>query len=124
MGFCSNTQAALVFATMAPMKAMKSMKAAKSMTKSGIAAAIAEENELKPSQVAAVMDSLAALATSEAKKAGKFVIPGVCMIKTRVKPAQKAGKRIAFGKEIKVKARPARTIVKAFPVAAIKAEFK
>merc|ERR1712193_124264 len=105
---------------MAPMKAMKAMKAAKSMTKSGIASALAEENELKPKEVAAVMDSLAALATAEAKKAGKFVIPGVCMIKTRLKPAQKAGKREMFGKIVAVKAKPAKTVVKAFPVAAIK----
>ena len=32
----------------------------------------------------------------------------------------KAGLRMAFGAEIKVKAKPARTVVKAFPVAALK----
>merc|ERR1711979_1200 len=109
-------------ATMAPMKAMKA--GAKAMTKGSIAASLAEENELKPKQTKAVMESLAAIATAEVKKAGKFVIPGVCMIKTRHKPATKAGTRMAFGQEMKVKAKPARTIVKAFPVAAIKAQFK
>jgi len=66
------------------------------------------------------LDALAELAGKEVKGTGKFTIPGVCMIKTRHKPATKAGKRIAFGKEIKVKAKPARTVVKAFAVAAIK----
>jgi len=42
------------------------------------------------------------------------------MIKTRLKPARKAGIRMAFGKEFRVKAAPAKTIVKAFPVAALK----
>jgi len=110
---------------MAPMKAMKAMKAGvKSISKSGISATLAEQNELKAKQCAGIMDSLAALASAEVKKAGKFVIPGVCMIKTRHKPATKAGTRMAFGKEVKVKAKPARTIVKAFPVAALKQQFK
>jgi hypothetical protein len=42
------------------------------------------------------------------------------MLKTRVKPATKAGKREMFGKTVVVKAKPAKTVVKAFPVAAIK----
>merc|ERR1711862_44269 len=109
----------------APMKAMKAMKAgAKALTKGAIRSTLAEQNELKPKQCAGIMDSLAALATAEVKKAGKFVIPGLCMIKTRHKPATKAGKRMAFGQEVHVKAKPARTIVKAFPVAAIKQQFK
>merc|ERR1712061_160805 len=78
----------------------------------GIAASLAEENELKPKQTKAVMESLAAMGTAEVKKAGKFVIPGVCMIKTRHKPATKAGTRMAFGQEMKVKAKPARTVVR------------
>merc|ERR1711924_197447 len=48
-------------------------------------------------------------------KNGKFVIPGVVMIKTRQKKATKAGKREIFGKVVMVKAKPANTIVKAFP---------
>merc|ERR1711879_1068565 len=108
----------------APMKAMKAMKGSKavvkSMPKSAIAAALAEENELKRGVCAKIMDSLATLAAVEVKKTGKFVIPGVAMLKTRVKPATKAGKREIFGKEVMVKAKPAKTVVKAFPVAAIK----
>jgi len=33
----------------------------------------------------------------------------------------KAGKKMMFGKEVTVKAKPAKTVVKAFPVAALKA---
>jgi len=45
------------------------------------------------------------------------------MIKTRKKPATKAGKKMIFGKETLVKAKPAKTVVKAFVAKAIKDEF-
>ena len=45
------------------------------------------------------------------------------MIKTREKAATKAGVRMMFGKEVKTKAQPAKTIVKAYPVAAVKKQF-
>ena len=104
-----------------PMKAMKAsaMKTVKSITKGGIADAISGETELKKSDVAKVLGALADLAAKEVKK-GKFTIPGVCMIKTRRKPATKAGKREMFGKMCVVKAKPAKTVVKAFAVAALK----
>merc|ERR1712226_703321 len=108
----------------APMKAMKAMKGSKAvvraMPKTAIAAALAEEHELKRGVCSKIIDSLATLAAAEVKKTGKFVIPGVAMLKTRVKPATKAGKREIFGKEVMVKAKPAKTVVKAFPVSAIK----
>ena len=66
---------------------------------------------------------MAAVATKQVKSAGKATIPGLCMIKTRLKPATKAGKREVFGKVVMVKAKPARTIVKAFPVSALKKQF-
>merc|ERR1712094_5088 len=103
---------------------MKAMKGAKAMSKSGVAAAVAGENDMKPKVVTGILASLATLVTSEVKKTGKFTIPEVCMVKSRQKPATKAGKRMAFGKEVTVKAKPARTIVKAFPAAALKAQFK
>merc|ERR1711933_187009 len=68
-----------------------------------------------------VINELADIATSEVKKAGIFTVPGLCRIKTRMKPATKAGKREMFGKITVVKAKPAKKIVKAFPVAALKA---
>merc|ERR1719493_53117 len=100
---------------------MKAMKAVRSMSKGGIADALASECELKKSQCSAIIDTLAAIATKEVKGTGKFTLPGLCMIKTRVKKATKAGKREMFGKTVVVKAKPAKTVVKAFPVAALKA---
>jgi len=67
-----------------------------------------------------VLETLVSVATKEVKKTGIFTIPGICRIKTRTKPATKAGVRMAFGQEIKVKAKPAKLVVKAFPVAALK----
>merc|ERR1712071_495618 len=108
------------FQAMAP-KAMKGMKAAGPvMTKGALSQAIADECEMKKTAISKVLDSLAGVATAQVKKAGKFTVPGLCMIKTRVKPATKAGKREMFGKVVVVKAKPAKTIVKAFCVAALK----
>merc|ERR1712139_435976 len=102
-----------------PMK--KAMKAAgKSITKTEIAKTIAGEFELKSSVASKIIDSLAATAAKEVKANGKFTFPGFCMVKTRVKPATKAGEREVFGKVVMVKAKPARTIVKAYPVSALK----
>merc|ERR1712060_940273 len=95
----------------APMKAMKAAKAGAVMSKGGLAAALAEATEVKPAVARKMLESLAELATKEVKK-GKFTIPGLCMIKTRLKPATKAGKREVFGKLIMVRAKPAKTVVK------------
>merc|ERR1711879_62767 len=93
---------------------------AKAMTKGGLAEALATETELKRSECMKIVNSLAGVATQQVKSAGKFVLPGICMIKTRQKAATKAGKREVFGKVVMVKAKPARTVVKAFPVKALK----
>merc|ERR1711879_348654 len=93
-------------------KTMKAKKGVKAMPKGAIADALAAACEKKRSEMSKVLEALAELATKEAKSTGKFTIPGVCMIKTRHKPATKAGKRMAFGKEVRVKAKPARTVVK------------
>merc|ERR1712084_178946 len=95
-------------------------KGGKPMTKGAIAQTIAEEYELKKTVASQIIATLAEIATKEVKKNGKFVFPGFCMVKTRVKPATKAGQREVFGKTVMVKAKPARTVVKAFPVAALK----
>merc|ERR1712151_471789 len=92
----------------------------KAMTKGAMVKAIAEEHGLKAKDCSLVFDSLAAIATKEVKKTGIFTLPGLVRIKTRTKPATKAGKREVFGKVVVVKAKPARKIVKAFPVAALK----
>merc|ERR1712217_933912 len=102
------------------MKAMKGGKVSKAMTKTQMAEALATETELKKSECLKVITGLGDIAAKQVKSAGKFTIPGVCMIKTRLKPATKAGKREIFGKMQIVKAKPAKTVVKAFPVAALK----
>merc|ERR1712100_88501 len=49
------------------------------------------------------------------KKTEKFVIPQLTTLKLKHKPARKAGKKLMFGKEVKVAAKPASKVVKAFP---------
>merc|ERR1712061_194233 len=94
---------------MAPMKAT-----AKAMSKGALAEALATKSEVKKGVCAKLIGSLCEIATKEVVKSGIFTLPGLCRIKTRMKPATKAGKVVM------VKAKPARKIVKAFPVAALK----
>jgi len=106
----------------AVMKAPATMKAAgaTAMTKGALSEALATDVGLKKSECSKFLDSLAGVAAKEVKKTGKFIVPGVCQVKTRVKPATKAGKREMFGKMVVIKAKAASTVVKAFAVAAIK----
>merc|ERR1712238_589690 len=53
------------------------------------------------------LESLVAVGTKEVKSTGKFTIHGLVMVKTRMKPATKAGKREMFGVVKMVKAKPA-----------------
>merc|ERR1711896_71388 len=99
---------------------MRAMKGVKSMPKGAIADALGAACDAKRSEMTKVLEALAELAEKETKKTGKFTIPGICMIKTRHKKARKAGKRMAFGKEVKVKAKAACTVVKCFAVKALK----
>jgi len=93
------------------------------MNKSGLYAAIEKSSGVKKKNVKAVVEGLVGLIPGALKSAGIFTIPGLTRIKLRKKPATKAGKRMAFGKMIKVKAKPARTIVKCYTVKALKDEF-
>merc|ERR1712039_107297 len=108
---------------MLPPKAMKATTPAsgkKAMTKGALIKAIVGEFDIKPKQASKVISTLAGIATKEMSTLGQFTLPGLCRIKSRNKPATKATERTMFGKTVLVKARPARTIVKAFPVAALK----
>merc|ERR1712232_940157 len=99
------------------MKAMKAMKAKKAkpraagaaLGKGAIADALATACEMKKAECSKIIDALADVGATQVKSAGKFVLPGLIMIKTRKKPATKAGKRLMFGKEVTVAAKPART---------------
>merc|ERR1712040_17565 len=99
------------------------MKGAKTMTKGGLVTAISTELGLKRAHVGKIGNSLHGIASGELKKHSKWTLPGVCMVKTRKKPATKAGKREIFGKLVLVKAKPAKTVVKAFAVSALKKAF-
>ena len=77
-------------------KTMKAMKAAKAMTKGGIVSELASATDMKKSEVSQLLGQLSEIGAKEVKATGKFVIPGLCMIKTRTKPATKAGKRMMF----------------------------
>merc|ERR1712066_419364 len=101
--------------------AMKS--GAKPMTKTALAEALTVESGLKKSECGKVIASIAGIAAKELKKSSKFTVPGVCMVKTRKKAATPAGKREMFGKIVVVKAKPAKTVVKGFAVAALKKAF-
>merc|ERR1712178_506634 len=80
-------------------KAASMKTSSKATTKGAMTKALAEEFELKQKQCSEIIESFVAIATTEVKKNGIFTIPGLCRIKTRVKPATKAGVRNIFGKE-------------------------
>merc|ERR1712113_799489 len=105
---------------MAPKAKAGAMKAAAALSKAGIVAAMVEGTEVKVSVAKQLLEKLAAVATKEVKSAGKFTIPGLCMLKLKNKPATKAGKKEVFGKVVMVKAKPASKVVKAYCVAALK----
>merc|ERR1712217_65723 len=102
-----------------PMKSMKA-GAAKAMSKGALVKALATENGMKTKKCSEVINNFVAIATKEVKKTGVFAIPGLCRIKIKTKPATKAGVRNIFGKDVKVAAKPAKKVVKAYPVAALK----
>merc|ERR1719258_530975 len=96
------------------------MKAGKAMTGGDIVKHLAEKTSLKPKDVKGVMSALQTVAYAEVKRTEKFVIPQLVMLKLRHKPATKAGMKTMFGKEVKVAAKPAKKVVKAFPAKALK----
>jgi nucleoid DNA-binding protein len=99
---------------------MSAPVAKKAMPKGEIADSLACTCGQEKSDVVQFLNDLATIGGKEVKGTGKFTIPGICMIKTKHKAATKAGTRLMFGEEMKVKAKPARTFLKAFAVSALK----
>merc|ERR1712138_63757 len=95
-------------------------KGAKAMTGGALFAAISSKTGQKAKDVKAVFTTLQGIATSEVTKTGVFKVPQVVMLKLKHKPARPAGKRMMFGKEVKVAAKKASKVVKAFAAKAIK----
>merc|ERR550537_1420796 len=97
---------------------MKATK--KAMTAGAIVSTLSEKTGLKSKEVKGIFSELQTIAYAEVSKTEKFVIPQLVMLKLKHKPATRAGKKIMFGKEVKVAAKPAKKIVKAFPAKALK----
>ncbi|MFO0954069.1 MAG: HU family DNA-binding protein [Isosphaeraceae bacterium] len=98
--------------------------AAKTATKAEVYAALAETTGLSKKQVASVFEGLSALIAKELGKKGpgQFVVPGLLKLKVVRKPATKAKQGVnPFTKEpMTIKAKPARNVVKALPMKALK----
>merc|ERR1719353_2007748 len=98
-------------------------KAMRAMTQSDMFGALEKSSGVKKKDCKAVFGALQGLVVSTLKSHGKFVIPGVAMIKLRHKKARPAGTTMAFGKQIKVKAKPACKVVKEFAPKSLKDQF-
>jgi DNA-binding protein HU-beta len=98
---------------------------AKLMSKSELILKIVAQhsNEMARKDVKAVIESLAEIGYQELNKSGAFVLPGFAKFVVVKKPATKERSGInPFTKEPMIfKAKPARKIVRARPVKAIKA---
>ncbi len=96
----------------------------KAATKVEIFGAIAEKTGLVKKDIAKVFDALGDMIGKELGKKGpgQFVIPGLLKLKVVRKPATKAKQGInPFTKEpMTIKAKPARNVVKAVPMKALK----
>ncbi len=99
-------------------------KATKPRTKSEIYRELSERTELSRKQVVAVFDEMASMIKKDLGRRGPgvFTVPGLMKVKVVRKPATKARKGInPFTKEEMVfKAKPARNVVKALPLKAMK----
>jgi DNA-binding protein HU-beta len=97
---------------------------AKQMSKSELVQIIAEQHSegLTRKHVKSVIEALATVGYRELKKTGVFVLPGFAKFVVIKKPATKARKGInPLTKEPTIfKARPARKLIRARPVKAVK----
>ncbi len=82
--------------------------AKKPMTKAQIVGYFAEKFELSKKVAAAFIDEIPALAVSETRKAGAFVLPGIGKLVVSKRKAR-MGRNPATGEAIKI---PAKTVVK------------
>jgi nucleoid DNA-binding protein len=92
------------------------------MTKSEFLVAIAEKSALSKKQAGTVMDAISAVITEQLKASGEVTLPGLLKLTVSTKPATEARPGInPFTKEpTTIAAKPARKVVKARPVKALK----
>jgi DNA-binding protein HU-beta len=97
---------------------------AKLISKSELIQKLADEhsNGLSRKDIKSVIESLASIGYKELKKTGAFFVPGFAKFVVIKKPATKARKGInPFTKEPTIfKAKPARKVIRARPVKAVK----
>jgi DNA-binding protein HU-beta len=78
------------------------------MTQTALVRALAEKAEISNKQARAILDNLSAIAVSEVKKNGVFVLPGIGRL-VRVERKARMGRNPATGAAIKI---PAKKVVK------------
>ena len=81
---------------------------------------IASDSGVAAQDVCKVLNSLHTIACQELRITQKFVIPQLATLTLKHESATKAGKRMMFGKEVRVLAKPAKKVLKAFPAKALK----
>ncbi len=99
--------------------------AVKSVSKSEVVKSLAESTGLSKKQIGSVLEGLAGLIQGQLGKKGPgvFAIPGLVKLKVIHKPATKAKTMpnpFKPGEMMEVKAKPARKVVKAQPLKALK----
>ncbi|HLJ93065.1 MAG TPA: HU family DNA-binding protein [Gemmataceae bacterium] len=103
---------------------MAESKTGRPASKSAIYQSLAEATGLTRKQIASVFDELTNLIRRDVGKKGpgQFALPGLLKIKRVNKPATKArqGRNPATGEPMMIKAKPARTIVRAQPLKSLK----
>jgi nucleoid DNA-binding protein len=98
--------------------------AAKPATKSEIVKTLSEATSVSKKDVAAIMEALSDFIKKQLGKKGPgvFALPGLVKVRVVMKKATKAREGInpATGEKIMIKAKPARKVVKAAPLKALK----
>ena len=99
-------------------------KIEKPFTKTELLSAIAEHACVSKAIVKNVLDDLSAIIYAHVKKngPGQFTLPGLFKVKVAIKPASKAreGVNPLTGEKIKIKAKPARQVIRIKPLKALK----
>lgn len=92
------------------------------MTKSDFLNALAEKSGLNKKQAASVLDAMGDVVSEQLKSSGEVTIPGIIKLNVSEKPATAEREGInPFTKQPTIiKAKPARKVVKARPVKALK----
>jgi nucleoid DNA-binding protein len=103
--------------------AKKKKSGARARTKSDILTNVATETGLTRKDVGSVLESITTLIKKDLKKGpGVFTLPGLIKLKVVHKPATKARKGLNpfTGEEMMFKAKPAKNVVRARPLKALK----